>query len=212
MWFVLFSWAGFTRRNFNPRQWSKPGLLKLQSCRIQTGPQSVYDPVINPIQPDESKMTRCCTITFMFRTIASINRTQWNIKNVCFSFIQVHLMVAVVGRLFQKWFPAQPNLSYTFIWDKTDAYGQHVYGLSEAVGEFAATRWKQRKERLPCVVQGIWSSGYSGYQSTGESGVGLQFLKCSKMSWAMTLTLNPHKTQGPYQSQKGLLLIGDLDW
>ncbi len=50
-------------------------------------------------------------------------------------FLQVHLMVAVVGRLFQKWFPAQPNLSYTFIWDKTDAYGQRVYGLSEAVGE-----------------------------------------------------------------------------
>lgn len=45
-------------------------------------------------------------------------------------------MVAVVGRLFQKWFPAQPNLSYTFIWDKTDAYGQRVYGLSEAVGKF----------------------------------------------------------------------------
>jgi len=44
-------------------------------------------------------------------------------------------MVAVVGRLFQKWFPAQPNLSYTFIWDKTDAYSQRVYGLSEAVGE-----------------------------------------------------------------------------
>ena len=46
-------------------------------------------------------------------------------------------MVAVVGRLFQKWFPAQPNLSYTFIWDKTDAYNQKVYGLSEAVGELA---------------------------------------------------------------------------
>lgn len=54
-------------------------------------------------------------------------------------------MVAVVGRLFQKWFPAQPNLSYTFIWDKTDAYGQRVYGLSEAVGEFAAnTNAKQK--------------------------------------------------------------------
>lgn len=51
--------------------------------------------------------------------------------------LQVHLMVAVVGRLFQKWFPAQPNLSYTYIWDKTDAYGQRVYGLSEAVGEFS---------------------------------------------------------------------------
>lgn len=54
-------------------------------------------------------------------------------------------MVAVVGRLFQKWFPAQPNLSYTFIWDKTDAYGQRVYGLSEAVGEFAANNDVQIK-------------------------------------------------------------------
>lgn len=43
-------------------------------------------------------------------------------------------MVAVVGRLFQKWFPASPNLAYTFIWDKTDAYNQRVYGLCEAVG------------------------------------------------------------------------------
>lgn len=53
-----------------------------------------------------------------------------------FNLMKVHLMVAVVGRLFQKWFPAEPNLSYTFIWDKTDAYNQRVYGLSEAVGEY----------------------------------------------------------------------------
>lgn len=53
-------------------------------------------------------------------------------------------MVAVVGRLFQKWFPAQPNLSYTFIWDKTDAYGQRVYGLSEAVGGFLLTLQKKK--------------------------------------------------------------------
>ncbi|XP_051790160.1 teneurin-2 isoform X2 [Erpetoichthys calabaricus] len=46
---------------------------------------------------------------------------------------KVHLMVAVEGHLFQKWFHASPNLAYTFIWDKTDAYGQIVYGLSEAV-------------------------------------------------------------------------------
>ncbi|XP_078534115.1 teneurin-3 isoform X1 [Lissotriton helveticus] len=50
-----------------------------------------------------------------------------------FNLMKVHLMVAVVGRLFQKWFPASPSLSYTFIWDKTDAYNQKVYGLSEAV-------------------------------------------------------------------------------
>lgn len=51
--------------------------------------------------------------------------------------MKVHLMVAVVGRLFQKWFPASPNLAYTFIWDKTDAYNQKVYGLSEAVGKLS---------------------------------------------------------------------------
>ncbi|KAM4826765.1 LOW QUALITY PROTEIN: teneurin-2 [Thomomys bottae] len=44
-----------------------------------------------------------------------------------------HLMVAVEGHLFQKSFQASPNLAYTFIWDKTDAYGQRVYGLSDAV-------------------------------------------------------------------------------
>uniref|UniRef100_A0A7N8WYT3 Teneurin transmembrane protein 3 n=1 Tax=Mastacembelus armatus TaxID=205130 RepID=A0A7N8WYT3_9TELE len=54
-------------------------------------------------------------------------------SSIPFNLMKVHLMVAVVGRLFQKWFPAQPNLSYTFIWDKTDAYGQRVFGLSEAV-------------------------------------------------------------------------------
>uniref|UniRef100_A0A8B9HGU9 Teneurin-2 n=1 Tax=Astyanax mexicanus TaxID=7994 RepID=A0A8B9HGU9_ASTMX len=49
------------------------------------------------------------------------------------SLAKVHLMVAVEGHLFQKWFHASPNLAYTYIWDKTDAYKQRVYGLSEAV-------------------------------------------------------------------------------
>uniref|UniRef100_A0A669D826 Teneurin-4 n=1 Tax=Oreochromis niloticus TaxID=8128 RepID=A0A669D826_ORENI len=49
-----------------------------------------------------------------------------------FNLMKVHLMVAVEGRLFRKWFPAAPNLSYDFVWDKTDVYSQKVYGLSEA--------------------------------------------------------------------------------
>ncbi|XP_072518552.1 teneurin-2 isoform X4 [Salminus brasiliensis] len=49
------------------------------------------------------------------------------------SLAKVHLMVAVEGHLFQKWFHASPNLAYTYIWDKTDAYRQRVYGLAEAV-------------------------------------------------------------------------------
>lgn len=51
------------------------------------------------------------------------------------SLAKVHLMVAMEGHLFQKWFHASPNLAYTYIWDKTDAYKQRVYGLAEAVGE-----------------------------------------------------------------------------
>ncbi|XP_061644643.1 teneurin-3 isoform X5 [Phyllopteryx taeniolatus] len=50
-----------------------------------------------------------------------------------FGLMKAHLMVAVMGRQLQKSFPAFPDLSYTFIWDKTDAYGQKVYGLAEAV-------------------------------------------------------------------------------
>ncbi|KAJ8407439.1 hypothetical protein AAFF_G00272960 [Aldrovandia affinis] len=65
-----------------------------------------------------------------YKPILKVTMTQANIP---FNLMKVHLMVAVVGRLFQKWFPASPNLSYTFIWDKTDAYNQKVYGLSEAV-------------------------------------------------------------------------------
>uniref|UniRef100_A0A4W6E928 Teneurin transmembrane protein 3 n=1 Tax=Lates calcarifer TaxID=8187 RepID=A0A4W6E928_LATCA len=65
-----------------------------------------------------------------YKPVLKVTMTQ---SVIPFNLMKVHLMVAVVGRLFQKWFPAQPNLSYTFIWDKTDAYGQRVYGLSEAV-------------------------------------------------------------------------------
>lgn len=68
---------------------------------------------------------------------AALGISQYLRSVLCYPFnlMKVHLMVAVVGRLFQKWFPASPNLAYTFIWDKTDAYNQKVYGLSEAVGK-----------------------------------------------------------------------------
>ncbi|MFT7815220.1 teneurin-3-like [Arapaima gigas] len=65
-----------------------------------------------------------------YKPVLRVTMTQATIP---FNLMKVHLMVAVVGRLFQKWFPATPDLSYTFIWDKTDAYNQKVYGLSEAV-------------------------------------------------------------------------------
>lgn len=67
-----------------------------------------------------------------YRALLKVTMTQ---ALVPLSLAKVHLMVAVEGHLFQKWFHASPNLAYTYIWDKTDAYGQRVYGLSEAVGE-----------------------------------------------------------------------------
>ncbi|XP_054108453.2 teneurin-2 isoform X8 [Callithrix jacchus] len=65
-----------------------------------------------------------------YRSLLKITMTQ---STVPLNLIRVHLMVAVEGHLFQKSFQASPNLAYTFIWDKTDAYGQRVYGLSDAV-------------------------------------------------------------------------------
>uniref|UniRef100_A0A4W4EMW3 Teneurin transmembrane protein 3 n=1 Tax=Electrophorus electricus TaxID=8005 RepID=A0A4W4EMW3_ELEEL len=53
-------------------------------------------------------------------------------SGVPFGLAKVHLVVAVEGRMFQKEFPASPRLSFTFVWDKMDAYGQRVYGLSQA--------------------------------------------------------------------------------
>uniref|UniRef100_A0A8C9T6T6 Teneurin-2 n=1 Tax=Scleropages formosus TaxID=113540 RepID=A0A8C9T6T6_SCLFO len=62
-----------------------------------------------------------------YKSLLKITMTQ---ALVPLSLIKVHLMVAVEGHLFQKWFHSSPNLAYTFIWDKADAYGQRVYGLS----------------------------------------------------------------------------------
>lgn len=67
-----------------------------------------------------------------YKSLLKITMTQ---STVPLNLIKVHLMVAVEGHLFQKSFQASPNLAYTFIWDKTDAYGQRVYGLSDAVGK-----------------------------------------------------------------------------
>eukprot|EP00066_Takifugu_rubripes_P021376 XP_011610642.1 PREDICTED: teneurin-3-like [Takifugu rubripes] len=82
------------------------------------------------IPGSDLKMTYLSSRASGYKPVLKVAMTQ---SSVPFNLMKVHLMVAVVGRLFQKWFPAQPNLSYTYIWDKTDAYGQRVYGLSEAV-------------------------------------------------------------------------------
>ena len=65
----------------------------------------------------------------------SILRVTLTHSTVPFNLMKVHLVVAVEGRLFRKWFPVAPNLNYNFVWDKADVYSQKVYGLSEAFGE-----------------------------------------------------------------------------
>ncbi|XP_069826830.1 teneurin-2 [Dendropsophus ebraccatus] len=65
-----------------------------------------------------------------YKSLLKITMTQ---STVPLNLIKVHLMVAVEGHLFQKTFQASPNLAYTFVWDKNDAYGQKVYGLSDTV-------------------------------------------------------------------------------
>lgn len=70
-----------------------------------------------------------------YKSILRVTLTHFTIP---FNLMKVHLMVAVEGRLFRKWFPAAPNLSYDFVWDKADVYSQKVYGLSEAFGKWSS--------------------------------------------------------------------------
>ncbi|XP_063059873.1 teneurin-2 [Engraulis encrasicolus] len=65
-----------------------------------------------------------------YRSLLKVTMTQ---ALVPLSLSKVHLMVAVEGHLFQKWFHASANLAYTYVWDKSDAYGQRVYGLADCV-------------------------------------------------------------------------------
>ncbi|XP_076878792.1 teneurin-1-like isoform X2 [Brachyhypopomus gauderio] len=45
---------------------------------------------------------------------------------------KVHVVVSVEGRRYQKWYPAATGLVYVLAWNKTDIYGQEVWGLTEA--------------------------------------------------------------------------------
>lgn len=46
----------------------------------------------------------------------------------------VHLKVSVEGNSMQKMFEADPELKYTFSWDRKNAYNQKVYGIVPARG------------------------------------------------------------------------------
>ncbi|XP_062274917.1 teneurin-4 isoform X6 [Scomber scombrus] len=89
--------------------------------------QSLQEEV--PIPGTDMKFSYLSSRTPGYKSILRVTVTHATIP---FNLMKVHLMVAVEGRLFRKWFPASPNLSYDFVWDKADVYSQKVYGLSEA--------------------------------------------------------------------------------
>lgn len=83
----------------------------------------------------------------------SVLRISLTHPTIPFNLMKVHLMVAVEGRLFRKWFSAAPDLSYYFIWDKTDVYSQKVYGLSEAFGKMLCPWFSSYGSRIHrCVM------------------------------------------------------------
>ena len=49
----------------------------------------------------------------------------------------VHLRVSVEGIEFEKTFEADPELKYTYSWDRRNAYRQKVYGIVPARGKSA---------------------------------------------------------------------------
>ncbi|XP_041597482.1 teneurin-1 isoform X5 [Vulpes lagopus] len=84
-----------------------------------------------PIPSSFVRLSYLSSRTPGYKTLLRILLTH---STIPIGMIKVHLTVAVEGRLTQKWFPAAVNLIYTFAWNKTDIYGQKVWGLAEALG------------------------------------------------------------------------------
>lgn len=94
-------------------------------------PQTLQEEV--QIPGTDVRLSYLSSRTSGYKSLLRITLTH---STIPFSLMKVHLMVAVEGRLFRKWFSAAPNLSYDFVWDKADVYSQKVYGLSEAFGKW----------------------------------------------------------------------------
>ncbi|XP_042681044.1 teneurin-1 isoform X3 [Centrocercus urophasianus] len=83
-----------------------------------------------PIPSSFVKLSYLSSRTPGYKTLLRVILTHTTIPS---GMTKVHLIIAVEGRLLQKWFPAAANLVYTFAWNKTDIYGQKVSGLAEAM-------------------------------------------------------------------------------
>uniref|UniRef100_A0A7N6B9M1 Teneurin transmembrane protein 1 n=1 Tax=Anabas testudineus TaxID=64144 RepID=A0A7N6B9M1_ANATE len=72
---------------------------------------------------------------------------------------KVHVRASVQGRLYQRWYPAGPGLVHRVVWNKTDVYGQEVWGLTHAtvsVGyEYESCPGVIQWERRTALMQGF---------------------------------------------------------
>ncbi|TWW55216.1 Teneurin-1, partial [Takifugu flavidus] len=72
---------------------------------------------------------------------------------------KVHVRASVEGRLYQRWYPAGPGLVHRLVWNKTDVYGQEVWGLTYAtvsVGyEYESCPGVIQWERRTALLQGF---------------------------------------------------------
>ena len=48
------------------------------------------------------------------------------------SLVRVHLVISIEGVLEEKIFEADPNIKYTYAWDRLNIYRQRVYGVTTA--------------------------------------------------------------------------------
>uniref|UniRef100_A0A8C5F4S5 Teneurin transmembrane protein 1 n=1 Tax=Gadus morhua TaxID=8049 RepID=A0A8C5F4S5_GADMO len=75
------------------------------------------------------------------------------------SLAKVHVRTSVQGRLYQRWYPAGPGLVHRMVWNKTDVYGQPVWGLTHAtvsVGyEYETCPGVVQWERRTAMMQGF---------------------------------------------------------
>ncbi|XP_019739458.1 teneurin-1 [Hippocampus comes] len=75
------------------------------------------------------------------------------------SLSKVHVRASVQGRLYQRWYPAGPGLVHRVVWNKTDVYGQKVWGLTHAtvsVGyEYESCPGVIQWERRTALMQGF---------------------------------------------------------
>ncbi|KAF3838050.1 hypothetical protein F7725_009818 [Dissostichus mawsoni] len=72
---------------------------------------------------------------------------------------KVHVRASVQGRMYQRWYPAGPGLVHRLVWNKTDVYGQEVWGLTYAtvsVGyEYESCPGVIQWERRTALMQGF---------------------------------------------------------